>query len=407
MKKTFIPSLLLGGALTALAMNVMPMALAQDIGTPVPPLPALPAPAPQPAPAPAEPVATAATVTMPAPSGMAIAAPMGQYSYTFDSYGGYSGEDNESELSSLQKRIADEEQEIQRLTTLRDDASRKYTSEQIARTTQKIEMLRSYCDRLRKLAARLTRISPLQKKVDVKFDNATVAQAAEALSKASGVPITAEDAIPDTTRLTVEARRVRLATVLESVARQANLIIEPGDGFDKPEGSLSVILTMPPMLRVNDSVQKFSVPSSPWSAKWGTPPTRRFYVDATGTDWGDSQQALTLYRSIFPAISGSATAIAKSAPGVRVETNRAIAEALRSAGMTPVAGQYQLRTTNGDKRIVIMQSDGTQKINVSKDGTITIEETGKNKKGESGTWKSVYTLKDGELKQKSRDFIKN
>lgn len=71
------------------------------------------------------------------------------------------------------------------------------------------------------------RYAVLMRPVDVTLDRATVRQLGEALSKASNLTITVDKVVPEDIRLTVDARGVALATVLEAVARQAKLIIAP------------------------------------------------------------------------------------------------------------------------------------------------------------------------------------
>lgn len=252
----------------------------------------------------------------------------------------------------------------------------------------RVESLEKARESLRKATERANRMAPLQKKVDVKFENATVAQAAEALSRASGVQIKVDDTIPDTTRLTVEARKVRLSTILESVARQAGLTIDP---INLEKGDIGVELVAPPMLRVNDTVQKFPTSASPWGDKWGTPPTRRF-----------------IYTSRVPSVwnytNGDGAKIA------RAYTNGVSAEVmgnLSALGQQHSAlGQKYATVFSGNGTRTLFKDENGTTIEVSKPGTITIVEPAKNDKNEEGYWRTVYALKNGELVQQSRTWEK-
>ncbi len=232
---------------------------------------------------------------------------------------------------------------------------------------------------LRKRLAQLERMAPLQKKVDVKFENATVKQAAEALSKASGVRMTVDDDIPAETRLTVEARKIRLATVLESVARQAGLIIEPINLDGK--GDLGVSLTVPPMLRVNDKVQRFPSSPSPWSAAWGTSPTGR-----------------GLFGAVSPFIyyatdAGKLAEISRLAEGV---ARREVPSAFQPFAVTQTNGR-------GTRTTVTFPDGSRGELGYAdKAVVVTITETGKNDAGETGVYRSVFTLKDGAFVRQSR-----
>ncbi|HZP83356.1 MAG TPA: hypothetical protein VFB21_17060 [Chthonomonadaceae bacterium] len=111
------------------------------------------------------------------------------------------------------------------------------------------------------------RYAVLMRPVDVTLDHATVRQLAEALAKASGLTIVVEKAVPEDVRLTVDARGVPMATVLEAVARQAKLLIAP-----PPKGSQGVTLKLPPSLQIDNQPRKeFPTLHAPWSDEWFAP----------------------------------------------------------------------------------------------------------------------------------------
>jgi hypothetical protein len=205
--------------------------------------------------------------------------------------------------------------------------------------------------------------APLYKLVDVKFTDASVQQAARALSEASGVSIEVGEGVPESTRLTVEARRVKLATVLESVAEQASLIIEPTD----KGGKVGVRLISPPMLKVNNKEIRAPRSRSPWSAEWGTPPTGRFFFS--------DLSSLESYGSL-----------AVLSPSLMGDIDQTVREALERARVTaPSAGNSTSRSTT-----VVRTGDG-KSVSLSVNGdTVVVTESGKNDKGEAGIWMTVY-----------------
>lgn len=108
------------------------------------------------------------------------------------------------------------------------------------------------------------RYTALMRPVDVTLDRATVRQLSEALAKASGLTIVVDKAVPEDVRLTVDARGVPMATVLEAVARQAKLLIAP-----PPKGVQGVTLKPPPSLKIdNQPIREFPSPHAPWSDEW-------------------------------------------------------------------------------------------------------------------------------------------
>lgn len=108
------------------------------------------------------------------------------------------------------------------------------------------------------------RLAALQRPIDVELRDAAVRQAAQAISQASGVTIRADEHIPAETRLTVVARGVPLATVLDTIARQSGLLIAPDEN--------GVLLKPMPSLEVNGQRTDLLTPFAPWSTEWGTNP---------------------------------------------------------------------------------------------------------------------------------------
>jgi hypothetical protein len=106
----------------------------------------------------------------------------------------------------------------------------------------------------------------LNRVVDVELRNADVRQAALALARTSGIDIRVGEGVPKEVRLTVEARRVPLASVLEAVARQANLMIAPDAN--------GVALARWPELKAQGGAVTVTGRNAPWSDDWAAIPTQ-------------------------------------------------------------------------------------------------------------------------------------
>jgi hypothetical protein len=106
----------------------------------------------------------------------------------------------------------------------------------------------------------------LQRPLSVELRDAPVREAVQTLSQAAGLAIRVEEHVPSDTRLTVVARGVPLATVLDSIARQSDLQIAPyGSGNDvqlQPASAPGAKEARPAEIS----------PFAPWSSEWGTNP---------------------------------------------------------------------------------------------------------------------------------------
>src|SRR5262249_50613432 len=105
----------------------------------------------------------------------------------------------------------------------------------------------------------------LQRRIDVELQDASVRRAAEVMSEASGVKISADRNVSRDKRLSVTAHSVTVASILEHVARQAGLVIAP-------DGTNGVILKSAPELSVGGRRTRVIEPFSPWTSEWGTAP---------------------------------------------------------------------------------------------------------------------------------------
>jgi hypothetical protein len=268
---------------------------------------------------------------------------------------------------------------------------------QVARYDRAVKSYEEAIERIKKQIPEAERRAPYQKPVDVTFENASVQQAAEALSRASGVPIKVDEGIPADTRLTVKARHVRLSTVLEGIARQAGLILNPDKSRDP-----GVIITAPSSLSISvnggaEVKQTGSRPSSPWSPEWGTPPNRRVYIYAPTPELFDLNPA---FGGVVPGTTfTSALATGDAARDIAL---RAQGQALRESARALTIPRTSFSTLSKLNGITV--GSGATVTSPSAD-TVVVSEPGKNDKGEKGYFITVYKIdKDGKLTKSSTTF---
>jgi hypothetical protein len=125
-----------------------------------------------------------------------------------------------------------------------------------------LEVATNNLTRARQILDREQRVATFYRPMTIVMKDATVQEAAKALSQASGMTINVDKQVPKDIRLSVEARGVPFATVLESIAEQAKLMIAP-------DGS-GVILKAWPTLKLDGNVKEFTGPNAPWSTEWGS-----------------------------------------------------------------------------------------------------------------------------------------
>jgi hypothetical protein len=168
----------------------------------------------------------------------------------------------EVELEALTQALREKVPELEKLR-------QTYTPESIAvqRAEREVAALRTRIAALEGERATALRRSHLEqpnvwlsRPVSVELRDATVRQAAEALAKVAGVNVVADENLPADKRLTVDARRVPLGTVLEAIALQNNLMIAPAPG--------GVALAPWPTLVVGAETQVLRGPLAPWSDEW-------------------------------------------------------------------------------------------------------------------------------------------
>ena len=111
----------------------------------------------------------------------------------------------------------------------------------------------------------IAHLSTLVRPIDLVLKEAQVEQAAQAISQAVGIQISVDKSVGKDTRVTMSAMAVPLVTVLDTIASQAGLRIQP-----TPQG---VLLTTWPAIRVGNDTKVFTGPYFPWSDEWGRRPT--------------------------------------------------------------------------------------------------------------------------------------
>ncbi len=215
--------------------------------------------------------------------------------------------------------------------------------------------------------------------VDMEAKEATVQQVVATLSKACGIPVKVDPSVPANLRLTVEAHGVPFATVLESIASQANLMIAPPE-----DGTIGVVIGTWPQLNVNGLKIKYVGPHAPWSNDWDVSPidpkflgmTTQFapQYDGMGTPFGGGTFVLPHSHGAegggglnFNGAMGSTSDIPFLGGGINISGEK--------PGNAPSAATV---TQLGNKGIVV-------------------SEPGVGPKGEAGLWLTMYWLNGTQL----------
>lgn len=233
-------------------------------------------------------------------------------------------------------------------------------------------------------AARDAQIERLSHPVNIEFKDATLAQAAESLSKASGVPIRVAPSAPASARITLQAKAVPLSTVLESIARHLDLKIEPA-------GNGGVELQTWPEILIDGQKQVFPEPTGPWSSAWGgaRPGTSTGIIGNSGfTSQTGAQNSQNL-------VTGSLVN-----KGNRGQTN--------SAGFNSTVQNRSgnsLTASNTTAQTGFAPAGMLQGVNIAAVGnTLVVAEPGRGPGGEPGAWLTVYLLEGTSLVKKSTLF---
>jgi len=197
----------------------------------------------------------------------------------------------------------------------------------------------------------------MERAVDVQMRDATVSQAAESLSKASGIPITVDKAVTTEKRVTAEAHGVPMRAVLEAIVRQLDLMIAPsGD-------SKGIVLKPWPSMEVNGTRTVLAGMSAPWSEEWGNVP------------------AIGVMR-LFRLGSGAGTVVAPPGPA---NGTTSIYRQWLGAAPAGLAGAGPLALTASGNLVIVA-------------------EPGPGGRGERGFWLTVYRLDGSNLQKVGSTF---
>ena len=232
--------------------------------------------------------------------------------------------------------------------------------------------------------------------VAVELKNASVRQAATALSKAMQVPIDIQVDVPDTLRLTVQARGVSFGAVLQAIAKQANLKISPGDR--------GIVLTSWPMVLINDQLQVFKGAWAPWSSEWGILPG---YQTSDGWDFPGEAEPLRNGIAIYGPVDPPAAVSPPASSGVRTTPGLPSPDPLVGGYSTAVPGT-PFGTPDGGlgRSNRSVTSSAAMGISVAALGerTIAVSEPGRGTEGQFGAWITVYRIDGAQLKKIAAGF---
>lgn len=241
-------------------------------------------------------------------------------------------------------------------------------------------------------ATREKRLQDLNRYVDVDLQGATVRQAAQALSKASGMSIKVDDRVPNEARLTVRGRSVPMAVLLDRLGNRANLMISPS------EDGQGVELDVWPALELDGERTIYKGPLAPWSTEWGTVPITGVYQSESlplPGEIGASQPPGPV------GSSPSATVPGRSSP-LR-PTGGAGSEGL-SGGYPGMMGGPGLGMP-GMASAAASSASAVASIGVG-NGSIVVAEPGV-KDGQAGLWLTVYKLSGNSLLKIGTGFHKS
>jgi hypothetical protein len=240
------------------------------------------------------------------------------------------------------------------------------------------------------------RMAGLRRPVVVQLRDASVKQAAQALSQASGAPIGVDDRVPADLRLTMDVQGVPLLTVLEAIGRQTNLMIaadpKSAKGFVlKPWPSMEILSGTPgaglPGSESSPSPkQVFAGPYAPWSDELG-PLVGAWSNSLSSALWRSSAKLLDS-ASVAPG-SDLLTRPSPYAPSVQESPDlldrKQLPWVAGSTGWTGATTGPLALTAVGDRMVVTAQP-------------------GIGPQGEPGVWLTVYRLEGNQLRKVGSTF---
>jgi hypothetical protein len=250
-------------------------------------------------------------------------------------------------------------------------------------------------------------LAVLDKPIDVRFNQASVRQAALAIAGVAGMPVVVDEAITMDKRLTVDAKGVTLGLVLETLASQTDLMLAPA--------AAGIRLCAWPTLEVDGQKQVRKSTYAPWSEEWigylyygaETPGAAPFGSGGGVVDPPDAGQLATepeppgVGAPPQPGVSGG---LAPRAPVNPPQTAQGSPRRLgdpRGRSATPPAtsgypGMFRNWAMPAGESNVAITSLG--------DRMFVVAEPGFTPEGGSGTWLTVYRLEGTQLRKVSSAF---
>lgn len=256
--------------------------------------------------------------------------------------------------------------------------------------------------RLNALASGIPKSRVLRQPVAVEWKNATVRQAAEALSKATAMQIEIAREVPDDLRLTVQARGVSFGAVLQAIAKQANLKISPSEN--------GILLTPWPRVEVNGQLQVFKGAWAPWGTEWGVLPGYQ-----TSDGWDFPGEAEAFRPGELPGIAlgglpggtpGPLSPVDQpeipSPPGIPGGYNPLGAPMVPGGGRS--SSGYPGMDSNRFNRSVMASTAMAISLASLGDRTFVVSEPGRGTEGQLGAWFTVYRIDGTQLKKIATGF---
>jgi len=316
----------------------------------------------------------------------------------------YVVESPESRLQDLSLRLQNAVDKLNRAKS-RYEAG-QVTADEYQDAKTEVARLEVAVKEAQEAAARHAQVERLSRPVDIQFKDATLQQAAESLSKASGVPIRIASSAPAGARISLEAKAVPLSTVLESIARHLDLKIAPAENG-------GVELQTWPEIQIDGQKQVFPEPTSPWSSAWGNmrPGANPGFGGFGGGGFsGGVGSANAAQGSVSSAIGGGqfsagVSGAANQAGSTNIARNGSQVSSNSFSNTSRSRVANSLAGTTATMQQSLAASQMLQGVNIAAVGnTLVVAEPGRGPNGEPGAWLTVYLLEGTTLVKKSALF---
>jgi hypothetical protein len=224
----------------------------------------------------------------------------------------------------------------------------------------------------------------LVRPIDLEFNWAQIEQVAKAISQAVGLEVEVDKAVSKDTRVTMSAAAVPLVMVLDTIASQAGLRIQPT--------FKGVLLTTWPALRVGNDSKVFTGPYFPWSNEWRMRPTELVAMGEKHNSGSGGGRVPTIGTGVAPKGPGrEPTVLNQAAP----------------AGTPPTGGFAGVGTMNGFGGITTPLQLGQPSITSLGNNTLVVAEPETNADGSKIVRLTVYRFENDRLKKISHTIHKS